>query len=56
MRNQPSSATTLTFTCQECGKTGTNLDDFKKIGVETGPFRFAYILCNEHAKRHEEKR
>ncbi|WP_175475383.1 hypothetical protein [Arthrobacter sp. UCD-GKA] len=43
----------LTFTCQECGTTGTNRDDFKKIGVQTGALRFAYILCNDHAKKHE---
>lgn len=53
MRDRPSSSTALTFTCQECGKFSTDRTDFKKIGVQTGPLRFAYILCNEHAKKHQ---
>lgn len=44
---------TLTFTCQECNKTGTDRTDFKQVDVRSGPLRFAYILCNEHAKKHE---
>ena len=43
----------LTFTCQECSKAGTNRTDFKKIEVQSGALRFAYILCNDHAKKHE---
>lgn len=45
----------LTFTCQHdhCGKTGTDSADFKKVEVQFRPFNFAYILCNEHAKKHE---
>lgn len=44
----------LKFTCQHdhCGKTGTDRADFKKVEVFR-PFNFAYILCNEHAKKHE---
>lgn len=42
----------LTFTCQECGKTGTDRHDFKKVEA-LGMVRFAYILCNEHAKKHQ---
>lgn len=43
---------TLTFTCQKCGATGTDRAAFKKIAYR-GPISFSYILCNEHAKRHE---
>ena len=45
----------LTFTCQHdhCGKTGTDRADFKWIKVKSGPMQFGYILCNEHAKKHE---
>lgn len=42
--------TVLTYTCQECGLTGTDSSEFKRVDVQAGPLRFAYVLCNEHAK------
>ena len=42
-----------TYTCQEdnCTKTSTDKTDFKKIEVRTG-FIFAFVVCNEHAKKY----
>lgn len=43
----------LTFMCQECSKAGTDRTEFKLADVRSGPLRFAYILCSEHAKKHQ---
>ena len=44
---------TLTYMCQECNKFGTDSAEFKQILVRTDAIQFAYVLCNEHAKRLE---
>lgn len=41
---------TYTYECQQCGLTSLDSAEFKKVEVQTGPIKFAYILCNEHAE------